>query len=501
MISRSSPSRFPDELSRQLATAWEDVEYAVTIVALDGRITYANPACTELYGHTLDELTALRFETLFATKADAIFTESDEHSTPRTRQTEVLAVRKDGARFNAHIANSPVLDDAGGLAGHIVIHRDITAEIQARDLLRISAETQSKGANESAAIVKLGWIANSSLNVGEVYDQLAVELRRLVTFDRISVWAVDAQNSSATAVYVRGNDLPGSRLGGSIPVENSIMQTLVLSRSAVVYGDSEKSPRDSYGSAANEVGLKSMLAVPLIANDLVVAIMVLRSRKTDAYSDQDLALVRRAGMQTAGAIANSGLYETVRQEAEHRQGLAEIGRVVSSSPRIEDVYDRFADEVRELIPCDRFAVSVTDGQHGTYVSAYTSGIDVPELRPGAATLSGSLSRRVTRQRAGIMTFLESESQAADQSPGLLSAYRAGLRSLISVPLISMNEVIGIMHVSSTAPQAYTERDLTLAERIASQASGAMANSQLYCWLSTEMGRKVNGDFELISRAL
>ncbi len=271
LISRSSPSRFPDELSRQLATAWEDVEYAVTIVALDGRITYANPAFTDLYGHTPDELASLRFEALFATKADAILTESDELSPSPTRQAEVLAVRKDGTQFNAHIADSPVLDATGEVAGHIVIHRDITTEIQARDLLRISAETQSKGANESAAIVKLGWIANSSLNVTEVYDQLAVELRRLVTFDRVAVWAVDPEQRNATAVYVRGIDLPGSMLGGNVPVENSIMQTLVLSRSAVVYGDSEKAPRDTFGSAANEVGLKSMLAVPLIANDLVVA--------------------------------------------------------------------------------------------------------------------------------------------------------------------------------------------------------------------------------------
>jgi diguanylate cyclase (GGDEF)-like protein/PAS domain S-box-containing protein len=50
---------------------------------------------------------------------------------------------------------------------------------------------------------------------------------------------------------------------------------------------------------------------------------------------------------------------------------------------------------------------------------------------------------------------------------------------MSVPLIYRDEVIGALHFWSKKPEAYTEKDLRLAERIGSQIAGAIAGAQLY----------------------
>ena len=70
---------------------------------------------------------------------------------------------------------------------------------------------------------------------------------------------------------------------------------------------------------------------------------------------------------------------------------------------------------------------------------------------------------------------------------------------MSVPLIYRDEVIGALHFRSKTPNAYTEQDLRLAERIGAQIAGAIANAQLFTDLKkTEMSlRESEGRFRAL----
>jgi len=50
---------------------------------------------------------------------------------------------------------------------------------------------------------------------------------------------------------------------------------------------------------------------------------------------------------------------------------------------------------------------------------------------------------------------------------------------MSVPLIANQRVIGVLHLRSQKPDAYRKNDVTVAEGIAAQIAGAIANAQLY----------------------
>jgi diguanylate cyclase (GGDEF)-like protein/PAS domain S-box-containing protein len=70
---------------------------------------------------------------------------------------------------------------------------------------------------------------------------------------------------------------------------------------------------------------------------------------------------------------------------------------------------------------------------------------------------------------------------------------------MSVPLIYRDELIGVLHFRAKKPNAYTEQDLQLAERIGGQIAGAIANAQLYTGLKkTEMSlRESEGRFRAL----
>jgi len=61
----------------------------------------------------------------------------------------------------------------------------------------------------------------------------------------------------------------------------------------------------------------------------------------------------------------------------------------------------------------------------------------------------------------------------------LPLYEAGFRSMMFTPLISKDQVIGLLNIQTVQQSAYTERDLKLAEKVSMQISGAIANAQLF----------------------
>jgi diguanylate cyclase (GGDEF)-like protein/PAS domain S-box-containing protein len=175
-----------------------------------------------------------------------------------------------------------------------------------------------------------------------------------------------------------------------------------------------------------------------------------------------------------------------RETAERLAGeigvIAEIGRLIGSTLDIEEVYERFAAEAKKLIPFDRLVVNLNKPREDERLCVYVSGVDIPGRRPGnSKSLSGSTDAMLLRTRSGIIVQSASVEEMVARFPSVGTVLHAetGLRSLMSVPLIYRDEVIGALHFWSKKSEAYTEKDLRLAERIGSQIAGAIASAQLY----------------------
>ena len=181
---------------------------------------------------------------------------------------------------------------------------------------------------------------------------------------------------------------------------------------------------------------------------------------------------------------------TERKQAEEQvRRLATIGRIISSSLNVEEVYEPFAQQVRELIASERIVITIAGPQQDVFTTAYVSGGDVAQRRRGdVAALDSSPTQEVIRRRAGLLIQPKDINDLRRQFTGPLPAYEAGFRSFLSVPLISHDEVIGVLHLESTQPNAYTDRDLDLAESVGAQISGAIANARLYEQLELERER-------------
>jgi PAS domain S-box-containing protein len=175
--------------------------------------------------------------------------------------------------------------------------------------------------------------------------------------------------------------------------------------------------------------------------------------------------------------------EESRKLAEENAIMAEIGRIISSTLNIDDVYERFAERVRDLIPFDRITIRTINPKDNTVTIAYISGVDIKKHQIGFSTpLPRSVAEECVRTQSGFLLQSESFDEVKTRFPNLFPSFQAGLQSMIFAPLISKDQVIGILSIQTTKPKAYTQRDLRLAERVGSQIAGAVANVLLFIQL-------------------
>jgi signal transduction histidine kinase len=160
--------------------------------------------------------------------------------------------------------------------------------------------------------------------------------------------------------------------------------------------------------------------------------------------------------------------------------IAEIGRMITSTLNIEEVYEGFAEKVKMLLPFDRIVVHLNDFETDIIIVAYTCGLDIPGRGANSTfTLKGSVNEIIMNTRATLVTQLESQGECERRVPTLVPIFQAGVRSMISAPLIYRDQAIGILHFQSKKSQAYIDGDRNLAAKIAAQIAPAIANAQLF----------------------
>jgi signal transduction histidine kinase/CheY-like chemotaxis protein len=197
------------------------------------------------------------------------------------------------------------------------------------------------------------------------------------------------------------------------------------------------------------------------------------------------------------ALERKRVEEVIRRFAEETAVLAEIGRIISSSLEIADVYERFSEQVLKLIPCDRIAVSLVDHEAWHLDDAYVHGAAIPGRKKGGTSpLARTCEEVVVRTRKGLLIQGPTREDLLIRHPDLSHGLQAGLRSFLAVPLISRDRVIGILQLSSSSTSAFSQSDLRLLERIGAQIAGATASSQLYAQLRQAEARLVRQAQEL-----
>lgn len=320
----------------------------------------------------------------------------------------------------------------------------------------------------------------SSRQLDSTFDEIGRLITELIPSDRLSITLLAEPGQSPSSVYQYGVRIPGASPGTFPPVLGNLHS--LLSQDPVPMVVEDHDPRVAGDVAATSgssqaAGLRSWLVAPLTWQDTLLGIIHFRSRRENAYSPVDIGLAGQVAQQIAGSVASQVAYTNLAAEAEERESLARIGRVIASTRNLDDTFDQFAEAVTDLIPIDRFSLYLVNqaGEQPAPVLVHGRSFKGGYYRQNPK-MSGDLDA-ILRQKKTATIMTDDMPDAPKDSVFLNSlAKEVGLNSWLVAPIIWRDELIGNLHFRSKSTGAYGARHVRLAEGIASQIAGSIASN-------------------------
>jgi PAS domain S-box-containing protein len=204
-------------------------------------------------------------------------------------------------------------------------------------------------------------------------------------------------------------------------------------------------------------------------------------------SDQVAAERERARAEKAMKDARETLELRVDERTRELASILDVSRAVLSTLDLDLIFERVLDEVAKVIPYSGCSVAIVDGDAVEFVA--TRNLASGEL--GAQAVGRRFSLKDVGliwkpMLAGVPFTLD---DIYDDSPqakafrdlvgGRVAEEFPKIRSWLSVPMINQGEVIGVLTVSRSEPNAFDARHAQLASAFGGQVAVAVANARLF----------------------
>jgi PAS domain S-box-containing protein len=340
---RKKAERLLADAEEQYRSLFETSTNAIIIRNRDGIITMVNEAVLRLLGAgSADDLIGRPYldfihpedRALSAERIEQVFeTFTERHKSKAKDPKGILPREHRMVQLSGEIIHVESTGVAFPHKNEIFIQgifRDITERKRAEEALQKSEEEAKRLSNENLILARIGRIISSTLNIDEVYDRFVEEVNRLVSFDGIAINIINYADSTVSVPYVSGVTVLGCEKGDVFSVEGSMTGKIMHSRGGMIeHLDDQEGYHTKFLTlqGAFDHGLRSVMAVPLISKDRVIGAMHLRSLTPRAYSQREMELAERVGLQIAGAIANAQLFDERKQAEEETARLqAQLNR-------------------------------------------------------------------------------------------------------------------------------------------------------------------------------
>jgi len=278
------------------------------------------------------------------------------------------------------------------------------------------------------------------------------------------------------------------------PGREGLIGRVLLDRAPVHIEDAASDPEYALSHAQQAIGFRTMLGVPLMRKETPIGVFGLARRSVRSFSDKQIELVTTFADQAVIAIENVRLFDEVQartrelsESLEQQTATSEVLQVISSSPgELEPVFQAMLANATRLCQASYGGMWLCEGdafraaaRHGdaalpsAFAEQWRSGTLV---RPGPDVPIARVAQ--TRQALQIADLREDRSYLAGDPLPVSAVDIAGVRTLLGVPMLRENELVGVMAIFRQDVRPFTDNQIELVSNFARQAVIAIENTRL-----------------------
>jgi formate hydrogenlyase transcriptional activator len=306
---------------------------------------------------------------------------------------------------------------------------------------------------------------------GELFQVLVRELGSVVQFDAVAQF----DNELKKVNWHLGPLCNAAAAPSDLKKEETIAWWVQQNQSVLVIPSVEEETRFPHMmDMLRACGVRSLCGFPMSTAHRRLGSLVLASRHTNAYSDEEVRFLSLVVNQISLALDDALNFQASKRAQERLELLLELNNGVVSNLDLRDVLRAVSASIRRVMRCDGVGVALPEpGGRRLRLFALDFPANNGRLQEGQLPEGedvAALRAMETRQPVRVTASELSEDHLARA---------VGVRAMCHLPLATQKGVLGVLTLGSLDEHAFTDEEIGFLSQAATQVAIAVENSVAY----------------------
>ncbi len=288
---------------RRYRTLLDFIPYPMVVFTLDGKVSYLNPAFTEVFGWTLSELQGRRIPyvppDLREETQENIRRLFEEKIIPRH---ETRRLTKDGRVIETIMRGAVFTGDEGEPEGELIFLRDVTQE--------------KRMVRNTEALLRISTALPAYPDLEDLLDYISGEIKALLNAEGALVILLDEERKELFFLGVAHDDSGTRDRAKKIryPSDKGVSGEVIRTGQPAIVPDTSQDPH-FYSVVDEQLGhpTRSMLDVPLRSGDRIIGVLCAINKKAGDFDQTDVELLSMVSSTVALSIENARFSEELKE--------------------------------------------------------------------------------------------------------------------------------------------------------------------------------------------
>jgi GAF domain-containing protein len=230
-------------------------------------------------------------------------------------------------------------------------------------------------------------------------------------------------------------------------------------------------------------GARTDLLVPMLKENELIGAFTIYRLEVRPFTDKQIELVQNFATQAVIAIENTRLLNELRESLDQQTATSEVLSVISSSPgELKPVFDAILENATCICQASFGTLHLAEGNVYRWAATYNVPPAFAEVRQRDPILSmtgNSALARVAKTKSAVqIADVATDPAYRDDPQRRKFATLTGARTLISLPMLKDDTLIGAITVYRLEVRSFTDKQIALVQNFAAQAVIAIENTRL-----------------------
>jgi GAF domain-containing protein len=348
---------------------------------------------------------------------------------------------------------------------------------------RLFEETAQR-ANEIALAHEVGRSLSATRDIKDIPRLLVRETLEAFGAEAGSLALINTETREIEFQFAldhKGTETLDERITGyRMPLDKGIAGAVVQSGKPVISNNVHEDSRwHKEVDSVTGFTTKSILAVPLAYGDQVIGVIeILNKRDRSPFSEQERDVLITLALSAAIAIENARLFDGLERRAAQLAQLQEITTTISAQPPdIDKVLRLVVNKLGDIFQEASCAIRLYDSRTDQFTPHTGTGIFEDSV--SRSPRPEGTSRYIVNTRQPRYLERDELLSPSDGGPGVRPEIAQDVEAAAYLPLISDGDIIGILYVSLTQSNQFSQDERQILELFADQAAIAIENARLH----------------------